>query len=141
MELPLLAAGPSGGLPDVQLILYAAVLVLLAGVALLGIGGALYIVAGFGAGPRDSLMVALHQHRWSIAASRCTIELSVLTLGWLLHGPVGFGTVVIALLSGPAVHASFRLLRQAPSARAASGDVPAQRRKSGQRRQHAEAGA
>lgn len=90
---------------------------LIVAVALLGLGGALYIGSGFGAGPRDSLMVACHQHGIPIGLGRCGIEVSVLGLGWLLQGSVGVGTLVIAFGSGPAVQASFRLIRQQPPTR------------------------
>ena len=86
------------------------VLVLIGAVALLGLGVALYIGAGLGAGPRDSLMVALARRGLPIGWSRGVIEMSVLGLGWLLHGPVGIGTGVIAVTSGPAVQVAFRLL-------------------------------
>jgi uncharacterized membrane protein YczE len=79
-------------------------------VGLLGLGAALYIGAGLGAGPRDSLMVAMTRRGLPIGWSRCAIEASVLAAGWLLHGPVGVGTAVVALLSGPAVHVGFRLV-------------------------------
>lgn len=90
------------------------VLALLGAVLALGFGAALYIGAGYGAGPRDSLMVACHQHGWPIGPSRCVIELSVLVAGWFLGGSVGVGTVLLALGTGPVVQASFRLLRQQP---------------------------
>jgi uncharacterized membrane protein YczE len=90
------------------------VLALLAAVVLLGFGGAVYLGAGFGAGPRDSLMVACAARGLPIGASRCAIELSVLGVGWLLGGPVGVGTLLLALGTGPAVQASFHLLREAP---------------------------
>jgi uncharacterized membrane protein YczE len=105
------------GLPDAAVAVR--VLVLLAAVVLLGLGAALYIGAGFGAGPRDSLMVACHDRGMSIGAARCLIELSVVAVGWLLGGPVGLGTLVVAFTSGPAVQLSFRLLRQQPAARPA----------------------
>jgi uncharacterized protein len=92
-------------------------LVLVGAVGLLGLGAALYIGAGFGAGPRDSLMVALAGRGLPIGWSRCAIELSVLVGGWLLHGPVGIGTAVIALTSGPAVQVAFRLLQREPPRR------------------------
>lgn len=84
------------------------------GVIVLGLGVALYIGAGFGAGPRDSLMVGFHQRGMSLGWSRLVIEASVLLLGWLLGGPVGLGTVLLALGTGPAVQAAFMILRQAP---------------------------
>jgi uncharacterized membrane protein YczE len=84
--------------------------VLIGAVALLGLGAALYIGAGLGAGPRDSLMVALAGRGLPIGWARCAIELAVLGGGWLLHGPVGIGTALIAVTSGPAVQAAFLLV-------------------------------
>lgn len=90
--------------------------VLLVAVVLLGVGSALYIGAGFGAGPRDSLMVACHHRGLPIGPSRCAIELTVVAGGWLLGGPVGLGTLALALGTGPVVQLAFRLLRQQPPA-------------------------
>lgn len=111
----LLATSWLDGLPDAALWLRG--LVLVAAVLLLGFGVALYISAEFGAGPRDSLMVACHQHGWPIGPSRAVIELTVLLVGWLLGGAVGVGTVLLAIGTGPAVQLSFRLLRRQPPAR------------------------
>ncbi|PPK98092.1 putative membrane protein YczE [Kineococcus xinjiangensis] len=123
----LLAASWLDGLPEAALALR--ILALLAAVALLGTGAALYIGAGFGAGPRDSLMVACHLRGWPIGVSRVVIEVSVVAAGWLLGGPVGAGTVVMALALGPATQVAFRVLRQEPAAhsqaRAAAAEAAA----------------
>lgn len=75
---------------------------LLGGVALNGIAGAMYIGAGLGPGPRDGLMTGLVRRTgWSIRRVRTGIELAVLALGWLLGGTVGVGTVLYALAIGP----------------------------------------
>lgn len=77
---------------------------LLGGVALNGIAGAMYIGAGLGPGPRDGLMTGLVRRTgWSIRLVRTGIELAVLALGWLLGGTVGVGTVLYALAIGPLV--------------------------------------
>ncbi len=86
--------------------------VLLLAVVALGLDCALYLGAGFGAGPRDSLMVVCHHHGLPIGLSRCAIETSVLVAGFLLGGAAGVGTVVVALGTGPVVQVSLRLLRQ-----------------------------
>ena len=103
------------GLPDAAV--WLRVLVLVGAVLLLGFGAALYIGGGFGAGPRDSLMVACHQHGWPIGRYRVVIELTVLLVGWLLGGALGLGTVLLAVGTGPVVQLSFRLLGQEPPAR------------------------
>ena len=111
----LLATSWLDGLRDAPLGLRVPVLV--AAVLLLGFGAALYIGAGFGAGPRDSLMVACHQRGLPIGPSRVAIEVTVLVVGWLLGGALGLGTVLLALGTGPVVQLSFRLLGQQPPAR------------------------
>lgn len=86
------------------------VFLLVLGVALFGLGSALYIGAGFGAGPRDSLMLVLARRTGvRIAVVRATIELTVIALGWVLGGTVGAGTVAVAFLLGPSVEGSFWL--------------------------------
>lgn len=82
----------------------------LAGVALVGLGSGLYLSADLGPGPRDGLMTGIHRRRGlPIAAVRAGIELTALSAGWLLGGTVGVGTVAFALLIGPSVHAGMRL--------------------------------
>jgi uncharacterized protein len=89
-----------------------------AGVGLVALGSALYIGAGLGSGPRDSLMLALSARtRVRVGIVRALIEASVLALGWLLGGAAGVGTVLFAFGIGPAVELAFRLLRVGPPAR------------------------
>jgi uncharacterized membrane protein YczE len=96
----------------------ARVALLLGGIALIGIGSALYIGAAFGAGPRDSLMlVGAQRTRQRVGVVRAVLELSALAAGWALGGTVGLGTLLFALLIGPAIEASFRLLHMSPLAR------------------------
>jgi uncharacterized protein len=88
------------------------------GVALVAIGTALYIGAGLGSGPRDSLMLALSgRMRVRVGVVRALIEGSVLVVGWLLGGAAGVGTVLYAFGIGPAVELAFRLLRVQPPAK------------------------
>jgi uncharacterized membrane protein YczE len=73
----------------------------LLGVAIFGIGVAVYISANRGAGPRDSLMLALTKVTpLRVGAVRTLMEVTVAVLGYLLGGPLGVGTVVFALLVG-----------------------------------------
>ena len=88
------------------------VLVDVLGVLIVGIGSGLYIKAGLGAGPRDSLMLALTRRTGRrVSLMRATVELSALTIGFLMGGTVGLGTLVFAFGVGPAVELGFRLLR------------------------------
>lgn len=70
---------------------------LLVGIVVSGYGMGLYISADVGAGPRDSLMLALTELTgWNVAYIRVMMEALVLLVGWLLGGPVSFGTFLFA---------------------------------------------
>jgi uncharacterized membrane protein YczE len=86
---------------------------LLAGMICVGLGSALYLPAGLGAGPRDGLMMGLHDKLgWSIRLSRSAIEASALAIGWGMGGTVGVGTLVFAFGIGPVVQASLNQARR-----------------------------
>ncbi len=83
------------------------------GVLVLAIGGALYLTCNLGPGPRDGLMTGLHDRLgWPIAAVRTGLEVSVLVAGWLLGGTVGIGTAVFAFGVGPALAMFLAVLRR-----------------------------
>jgi len=76
----------------------------LLGIALVGIGSALYITCALGPGPRDGLMTALHKRTGiRVGRVRLGIEGTVLILGALLGGTVGLGTALFALLIGQSI--------------------------------------
>ncbi len=82
-------------------------LLLVGGVLLNGLAGALYIGAQLGPGPRDGLMTGLAARTgWPIRRVRTMLELGVLAVGFALGGPVGVGTVLYALALGPVVQAA-----------------------------------
>jgi len=74
------------------------------GIAMVGLGSALYITCGLGPGPRDGAMTGIH-YRTGIRVGRVRlgIELVVLVIGWFLGGTVGVGTALFALLIGQSV--------------------------------------
>jgi uncharacterized membrane protein YczE len=87
----------------------------LSGVLIQGIATAIYIGVEAGAGPRDSLMLAIHRVTgFSIRVARGAIEAIVVLIGWLLGGPAGIGTVAFALLIGPAVQWAFKFFHVQP---------------------------
>ena len=72
------------------------------GIIFSGYGMGFYISAGFGAGPRDSLMIAvMSKTGWKVGNVRAGMEVIVLLIGWKLGGPVFWGTVLFSLLIGP----------------------------------------
>ena len=72
----------------------------------------LYISVGMGAGPRDSLMVALGKKFPAIPIGiiRGSIEGTVLLIGWILGAKVGLGTVVYVFSIGFVLQNTFKLL-------------------------------
>ena len=93
------------------------VLTVIAGLLVIALGSYFYIGSGFGAGPRDSLMVSLRRRtNWPVGACRALIEGSVLALGYLLGGQAGIGTVIAACGIGPCIQMVFGLLRFDPAA-------------------------
>lgn len=99
-------------LPEVQSNLPVQILFLLLGVIAMSVGSAIYISVDAGAGPRDSLMIAVARTTaLDVRAGRAVIETSVVLVGWILGGPLGVGTILFALFIGPAVHAAFRVFK------------------------------
>ena len=87
------------------------VAMLLAGIVVLGLASALYIKAGFGAGPRDSFMLALH-HRTGLRVGkvRWMMEAGAVIAGIALGGAFGVGTIIFVGLVGFSVDYFFNLL-------------------------------
>lgn len=83
---------------------------LLGGILLQGVATAVYIGVDVGAGPRDSLMLAMHRAtKLSLRMARGSVEVTVLAIGWLMGGPVGIGTAVFALLIDPSIQWAFKV--------------------------------
>ena len=84
---------------------------MLSGLTLIALASFFYIGAGYGAGPRDSLMVALVKRTGKeVGFCRGTVEGSALFFGWLLGGYVGIGTLIPAFGVSFAVQVVFTLL-------------------------------
>ena len=78
------------------------IVMFLCGIIIYCYGMGIYISAQFGAGPRDSLMIALTSKTgWKVGRVRSFMEVIVLIIGWQLGGPVFWGTVIIGLAIGP----------------------------------------
>lgn len=72
----------------------------LSGQILLSFATLVYMSAGLGAGPRDTLMVLVGKRfpRIPIGAARFAIEMAALAAGILLGAPFGIGTVLVVAL-------------------------------------------
>jgi uncharacterized membrane protein YczE len=78
--------------------------VTIAGVLIVGLGSSLYLTCNVGPGPRDGLMTSLHNKTGvRVSRVRFSLEVSVLTIGYLLGGTVGLGTLLFAAGIGRAV--------------------------------------
>lgn len=91
-------------------------LLLMAGLFVISLASYFYIGSGFGAGPRDSLMVALTRKTGlAVGVCRGAIELAAVVTGWLMGGLLGAGTLISAFAIGLCVQFTFRMLRFDPT--------------------------
>jgi uncharacterized protein len=82
---------------------------LLGGIALVGFASGIYLTAALGPGPRDGLMTGLHaRFGFPLAGVRTAIELTAVSIGFVLGGRVGIGSLLFALLIGHAVSLGVR---------------------------------
>ncbi|MDP3058425.1 MAG: membrane protein [bacterium] len=80
---------------------------------MVGFGGAMYMSAGLGAGPRDSLMLALtRRSKMPVSTIKTAMDVTVLVLGYFMGGPVGIGTVIYSIGLGPIIQMSFSFFRK-----------------------------
>ncbi len=86
-------------IPDIDSMIVR-VIVLAVAPPVVGLASGLYLGAGLGPGPRDGLMTALARAGLKISTARTIIELTALTVGWLLGGVAGLGTIYWALTIG-----------------------------------------
>lgn len=70
-------------------------------IVVMGYGVGIYIASDLGAGPRDWLMLSIHQKTGlAIRWVRTLIEVSAILIGVLLGGPFSVGTILFSLLIG-----------------------------------------
>jgi uncharacterized membrane protein YczE len=89
------------------------VVYVLGAVLSVGVGSAFYLTCNLGPGPRDGLMTGLHRRfNVSVVYVRLSIELAVLTIGWLLGGTVGIATAFFAATIGFSIGASLNVMER-----------------------------
>lgn len=87
-------------------------LIMLTGLAIIGMATYFYLGVGLGTGPRDGLMLVLARlTRWDIAMVRNSMEALVAFFGFLLGGSIGWGTVLTFLAIGPLVKLAFAIFK------------------------------
>lgn len=88
------------------------IIMLVVGLFIIALASYFYIGSALGAGPRDSLMVALTRKTGlPVGVCRGLIELIAVFIGWKLGGMVGMGTIISALLIGFCIQTTFKLLK------------------------------
>ncbi|MGI6128552.1 MAG: YczE/YyaS/YitT family protein [bacterium] len=101
-------------IPNVQS-LFGKIVMLLAGILIIGWGTFFYMNTGWGAGPRDGLMLGLSRcFSTGVWKARTAIEIVVVAAGFILGATPGVGTIVLALLIGPTVEITYRIGRKDP---------------------------
>jgi uncharacterized membrane protein YczE len=86
------------------------ILMMFTGLLVIAIATYFYLSAGYGAGPRDGLMMALTKNlNKPVGLVRIVIESSVLIIGLILGGEVGGGTFIMAFLIGPFIQVVFQI--------------------------------
>ena len=84
-------------------------IVMLLGFIVLGFGIYFYMRAGLGAGPRDSLMIALARRNLPVSLARNSLEFFAFVVGYIAGGTVGIGTVISVFIIGYILKYVFRL--------------------------------
>ncbi|MBQ7758846.1 MAG: YitT family protein [Anaerotignum sp.] len=92
------------------------VLMVIAGLFVMGYGQYFYMSAGQSCGPRDSLTIAIGKRfpRTPIGVVQTVIVAIVLFAGWMLGGPIGIGTIISVFFAGTALQIVCRMMRFEP---------------------------
>lgn len=87
----------------------------LVGMVIVAFATGLYISSHLGQGPRDGLMLGTQKKLgWKFWKIRGMYEVGVLTIGWLLGGQVGLGTLIFAVFIGYLTQASLVFFKLQP---------------------------
>lgn len=92
------------------------ILMLFIGTTLIAYGTFRYVKAGFGAGPRDSLMVIIARKTgWKMGTCRYVVEALALGIGFFMGGLAGIGTAFSIVFIAVAVQVIFKVMKFEPS--------------------------
>jgi uncharacterized membrane protein YczE len=85
-------------------------ILLFVSIIILGLGSLFYLRTKLGAGPRDGLMLGLvRKTDRPVSQVKGVLEVSVLTIGYFLGGPVGIGTLIMATTVGYSIQLFFKM--------------------------------
>ena len=81
------------------------------GTLVVGIASGIYLIANLGPGPRDGLMTGCQKAtNLPIAWVRVFLEITVISIGFVLGGTIGLATIIFAFGIGPAVSMGLYLI-------------------------------
>ncbi|WP_249870675.1 YczE/YyaS/YitT family protein [Oceanobacillus saliphilus] len=84
------------------------VIMMLAGIVIMGFGGGMYNAAGVGSGPRDGFMLSISDKLGApIGRVRIITESAVLVIGLLIGGPVFLFTFIFTFIQSPIFQYSY----------------------------------
>ncbi|MEN1968676.1 hypothetical protein WMZ97_11460 [Lentibacillus sp. N15] len=84
------------------------ILIITAGIVIMGVGGGIYNAAGVGSGPRDGFMLAIADKFGApIGRVRIITETGILVIGLLLGGPVFIVTFIFTFVQSPIFQFSY----------------------------------
>ncbi|MFZ0368389.1 MAG: YitT family protein [Halobacillus sp.] len=93
--------------------LMAQILCLLTGILFASLGIAINLQADFAPNPFDRMMLVVRRLTgWTITTSRVLISILLVIAAALFGGAIGVGTILITLLSGPAIHGFMNLVNR-----------------------------
>lgn len=85
-------------------------LLTLVGPLVVALGSGFYLGVRMGSGPRDGMMTALDKRGITMWKARFGIEATVMVVGFMLGGTIGWGTVWFMIIIGPAVQLAVKHL-------------------------------
>lgn len=105
------------GFLPIQEIFFIGAIQMIIGLFIIALGSYFYIGSGFGAGPRDSLMIILRRKtNLKVGICRGAVELTAALVGWQLGGALGLGTLLSASTVSLCIQLTFQVLKFDPTA-------------------------
>ncbi|MEC5423019.1 membrane protein [Virgibacillus sp. C22-A2] len=84
-------------------------IMLIGGIFSIAVGVSFYLQSEFARNPIDNLMMAFHKLTGrSLAFSKTFLEVMVMVIAFIFGGPIGFGTILVALIIGPLIQMVYK---------------------------------
>ncbi|MDO4535225.1 MAG: DUF6198 family protein [Clostridium perfringens] len=87
------------------------IVVFVAALILMGVGIAAYVISKLPPSPLDDLLVAIDgATKISMGKIKIFIDVTCMVIAFVLGGPIGVGTILMALLLGPTINFFYKLM-------------------------------